>query len=90
MSSALPAESGPDLAGEPANEAGSASGPEFVGGPVARAIRGYLDHLAVERGLAANTLVSYRRDLRRYTRILGEFGVTAIGDVRAQHVSDYL
>jgi integrase/recombinase XerD len=35
------------------------------------AIRGYLDHLAVERGLAKNTLTSYRRDLRRYADFLG-------------------
>jgi integrase/recombinase XerD len=30
----------------------------------------YLDHLAVERGLSENTLVAYRRDLRRYAAFL--------------------
>ena len=35
-------------------------------------VRGYLDHLTVERGLAANTLVAYQRDLRRYAAYLGE------------------
>jgi integrase/recombinase XerD len=37
---------------------------------VAAAAARYLDHLAVERGLAANTLLSYRRDLRRYAASL--------------------
>ncbi len=35
----------------------------------------YLDHLAVERGTARNTLDSYRRDLRRYTAHLHGRGV---------------
>ncbi|MGZ4610826.1 MAG: site-specific integrase, partial [Actinomycetes bacterium] len=35
--------------------------------PLERAVEAYLDHLVVERGVAANTLTSYRRDLNRYT-----------------------
>jgi integrase/recombinase XerD len=38
---------------------------------VAAAAARYLDHLAVERGLAGNTLLSYRRDLRRYAEVVG-------------------
>ena len=41
---------------------------------IGRAVRTYLDHLAVERGLAANTLTSYRRDLRRYQQFLAAAG----------------
>ena len=39
-----------------------------------RAVERYLQHLAVERGLAANTLSAYRRDLARYVRFLTEVG----------------
>jgi integrase/recombinase XerD len=55
-----------------------------------RAVRTYLDHLAVERGLAGNTLASYRRDLRRYLRFLHGRGVTDLGDVGEQAVSEFL
>lgn len=42
-----------------------------------RAVLEYLSHLGVERGLAANTLSSYRRDLRRYLEHLDERGIDA-------------
>jgi len=56
----------------------------------AAAVRGYLDHLAVERGVAANTLSSYRRDLNRYLAYLHAHGVERIDEVSAQTVSGFL
>jgi integrase/recombinase XerD len=53
-------------------------------------VRAYLDHLAVERGLAANTLSSYRRDLRRYVDVLTARGRTAIGQVGEDDVVSFL
>ncbi|HJW36508.1 MAG TPA: site-specific integrase, partial [Actinomycetes bacterium] len=45
-------------------------------GPVAgAAVRRYLDYLAVERGLASNTLSAYRRDLHRYAGWLAGAGI---------------
>jgi integrase/recombinase XerD len=55
-----------------------------------KAVRTYLDHLAVERGLAANTLSSYRRDLRRYLDHLGGLGVDDLDRVTEQTVAGFL
>ena len=54
------------------------------------ALRTYLDHLAVERGLAANTLSSYRRDLRRYAAFLDEAGIDDLDAVTEATVSAFL
>jgi integrase/recombinase XerD len=53
-------------------------------------VRTYLDHLAVERGVAANTLASYRRDLSRYVAYLEALAVGGIDDVGAATVSGFL
>jgi integrase/recombinase XerD len=53
-------------------------------------ITGYLDHLAVERGTARNTLDGYARDLRRYADHLACSGVDALKDVAEWHVSAFL
>ena len=57
---------------------------------IARQVDSYLDHLAVERGAARNTLGSYRRDLERYTQFLADREVTDIGRIREQDVSDFV
>ncbi|MET7283266.1 site-specific tyrosine recombinase XerD [Kribbella sp. NPDC005582] len=57
---------------------------------ISRAVGAYLDHLTVERGLAANTLASYRRDLRRYGAYLAATGIDDLGRVTEAVVSDFL
>ena len=55
-----------------------------------RAVRTYLDHLVVERGLAANSVTSYRRDLRRYLGYLDGIGVHSLDEITEQTVSGFL
>ncbi|WP_307827708.1 tyrosine recombinase [Planomonospora sp. ID82291] len=50
----------------------------------------YLVHLAVERGLAANTLASYRRDLLRYVGHLKSRGRVTFGEVAEADVAAFL
>lgn len=53
-------------------------------------VRTYLDHLSVERGLAANTLASYRRDLKRYVEFLTGRGRDTVGAVTPTDVTEFL
>ncbi|WP_244927897.1 site-specific tyrosine recombinase XerD [Nocardioides sp. W7] len=53
-------------------------------------MRTYLDHLTVERGLAANTLSSYRRDLRRYLEYLDQVGIEELSAISEATVSSFL
>ncbi len=50
----------------------------------------FLDHLAVERGVAPNTQVAYRRDLRLYLGYLAERRITDPTKVGEQDITDFL
>ncbi|MDP2772767.1 MAG: site-specific tyrosine recombinase XerD [Nocardioides sp.] len=53
-------------------------------------MRTYLEHLSVEKGLATNTLTSYRRDLRRYRAYLAAAGVEELDSIQESTVSGFL
>jgi integrase/recombinase XerD len=76
----------------PADQAGrpGVTGDDDVAPALAALLRQYLDHLAVERGMAANTLSSYTRDLRRYLRHLTGLGVTEAAGVTESHVAGFV
>lgn len=53
-------------------------------------MRGWLDHVRVEKGASENTLKSYARDLRAYSAFLAAQGVDDARDVTEARVSDFL
>lgn len=53
-------------------------------------LQGYLDHLITERGVAVNTLSSYRRDLRRYVKHLSDRGIHDLAQASEADVSEFL
>ncbi len=56
---------------------------------MADGIRGYLQYLIVERGLAANTVQSYERDLRRYAGFVQGRGKSHMADVTELDVAEF-
>ncbi len=52
-------------------------------------VAAYLAHLRVERGLSANTLAAYQRDLERWTVHLADTGVERAGDITGDHVDAF-
>ncbi len=50
----------------------------------------YLNYLLIERGVAANTLESYGRDLRRFVLFAEERGITDIKKINPEEIVGYL
>lgn len=55
-----------------------------------RAVTDYLQHVGVEKGLAANTLAAYRRDLARYSNFLAAQGIERPGNITRHHVTAFV
>jgi integrase/recombinase XerD len=69
---------------------GAADSGPAVPAAISDALRVYLDHLVVERGIAENTLRSYRRDLRRYAHYLAGRGVRDLAEVAESDIGEFL
>ena len=74
-----------DVTSDPAGDLGG-----NLAGDLGGDLDQYLQHLAVERGLAPNSLAAYRRDLRRYVDFLASRGLREATGVREADVSAFL
>ena len=52
-------------------------------------VDGWLAHLAIEQGRAANTIVAYRRDAHRYLAWLADRGITDLAEVTSHDVTAF-
>ena len=50
----------------------------------------FINYLSVERGLANNTLLAYRRDLTKYAEFSEKKGVDDAQRVNRGHITDYM
>lgn len=58
--------------------------------PVEASIDRFIDHLAAERGLAANTRTAYRRDLALYAAYLTDQELTNVRGIEAEDVTAFI
>ena len=56
---------------------------------LARQRDAYLAHVTVERGLSANTVAAYRRDLARYQAFLEARGIADLANVTRDDIADF-
>ncbi len=54
------------------------------------AVDRYVRHVTIERGLAANTIAAYQRDLDGYVAWLAHQGVEEVGEVGTEHVARFI
>lgn len=50
----------------------------------------FLDYLSLERGLAKNTLVSYGRDLNKFSGYMEKSGIASLNEVKKSDVTDFM
>ncbi|TQJ61645.1 integrase/recombinase XerD [Arthrobacter sp. SLBN-83] len=81
---------GPSAEAVPSVQPAAGAAPADVPPAIDRGITDYLQHMGVERGLAANTLAAYRRDLARYARYLAAAGCTRPEEITRHHVTGYV
>jgi integrase/recombinase XerD len=53
-------------------------------------IENFINYLSVERGLSNNTLISYRRDLKKYAAYLKRKNINRLEDVSKSQIKDFL
>ncbi len=53
-------------------------------------VDGYLNFLAVEKGVSLNTLEAYSRDLNRYVEFVEQVGIKDIGEISSDNVISFL
>ncbi len=53
-------------------------------------IEDFMNYLSVERGLAINTIQSYRRDLIKYVQYLAKLNITVIDQVRRDNITGFM